>query len=161
MGKTVVLLAGSLLLLLVGLAQAGGRETLKFKNATLFGSYVVAFRGSNQPNPPSRPSNSGGPIQGIVGVGFLIFDGHGKITDGTISVNFNGLSETSNDLITGTYSVGKSGLCFISLVGIPEPLGNFWNCAVDDDDGNHVHFVDGNTSSSSFNLYDGTLTKQR
>ena len=72
-------LAGAVLIILVGLSQA--HATSFFNNHTLLGTYVVAFRGQNQPNPPSVV---GQPIQGVVGTGLLTFDGKGNVTDGDI-----------------------------------------------------------------------------
>jgi hypothetical protein len=153
------ILASALLLMMTGLALAGKPRT--FTNNTLSGTYIVALHGIQQPVPlPGSPEPlPPGPIQAIVGVGRLTFDGNGNITSGNIFVNSNG-PIFSNSPTTGTYSVTSLGDCNINLVNLAAPLATDWLCSVDDLAGAHVHFASQGTDPTKFNIYDGDLTKQ-
>jgi hypothetical protein len=161
--RSGIILTAVSILMVVGIAHAGGSGI--FDNGSISGTYVVSLSGHGQGVQLPPDPNSNGPIQGVVGIGLLTFDGNGSITAGSILINANGdfghVMTMGVNPLAGSNSVSADGTCTISIPVDPfnNVLQTDWNCVVESPD--KVVFNGQPVSTSLYSLTEGTLTKQQ
>jgi hypothetical protein len=160
--RSRIMLTAVLMLILGGIAQAGGPGT--FNNDSISGTYVVTLSGHGQPVlQPGDPS--GGSVQAVVGIGILTFDGSGSVTAGGVNINangdFNGGFTIGTNATAGTYSVNSDGTCTITIPvsGFNNVLDEQWACVVESPE--KVDFIGIPPGTTLYSLIQGTLTKQQ